>query len=199
MRIDYSAGQAVGPATIFQQRLPLKRKAASRDCQTQPQIKVLRPSQFRIEHSNLDKRLAPRHDAGRNHTAPGVNQFEKIKVPNLRRIIHPGNHVARSFVDRVAKEGRVRASQVAAAGPDELHLILEIIRQPKIVAVEKGNKLTARSLQPGITRNTRAAVFLLQINDAIEIRLERVFKIYRVRRSVVDDDHLIIGERLREY
>src|SRR5437588_6295200 len=43
-----------------------------------------------------------------------------------------------------------------------------------------------------------APIFLSHVNYAIHERLERKFKLFRVWRTVVDDDHFVVSKCLRE-
>src|SRR5438046_2371674 len=81
---------------------------------------------------------------------------------------------------------------------NEFHLLLEIIRQPEIISIKKSDELSARGLQSRVARDARAPVFLFQINNSVEVRLNRPLKINRVRRAVVHYDHFIASKRLRE-
>src|SRR5438105_7475798 len=49
-----------------------------------------------------------------------------------------------------------------------------------------------------VAGRAHAPIFLSHVNYAIHERLERTFKLFRVWRTVVDDDHFVVTECLRE-
>src|SRR5437660_2018953 len=82
--------------------------------------------------------------------------------------------------------------------PQKLYLLVEVVRQPNIISIEKSDELATRGPEPCVTRCARAAILLLDVVDALAVWRYRALESFRVRRAVIDDDDFIVGESLRE-
>ena len=81
---------------------------------------------------------------------------------------------------------------------EKFDLPLEKFRQPNVVAVQKCDQFAACVFDSRVPGNCRAAVFLFDVNDFIEIFFDCFFKNFRVGRTVIDDNRLKIRKGLRQ-
>ncbi|MEJ7711474.1 MAG: hypothetical protein WKF84_16810 [Pyrinomonadaceae bacterium] len=58
----------------------------------------------------------------------------------------------------------------------KLDLLFQVIRQPEIIAIEKGYVLSARRAQTGVTRCGCPTVFLPEINDTLSVGNQGLLK-----------------------
>src|SRR6185437_2722007 len=100
-------------------------------------------------------------------------------------------HVLFAVVDGLAEEARIAVGEIElGVFAEEPGLLLEVVRQPDIVGIEQSDQIAGGCPEPGVACSAEAAVFLLEINNAITIGLKNGFEFVRVRRAVVDDDDL---------
>src|SRR6185295_11545309 len=81
---------------------------------------------------------------------------------------------------------------------EKRHLAFEVARQPGVVGVEERDVTAARDPQPRVACGGGAGMRFAAVNDLLEVWRQRRFELGGVRRAVVDDDQLEIGERLGE-
>lgn len=75
-------------------------------------------------------------------------------------------------------------------------LTLHLLREPQIVGVEKGDPIPRRSFDARIAGRAHAGVGLTDHPDPVTERCEHRGRV--IARSVVDDDHLVRMQRLRQ-
>src|ERR1044072_7895288 len=93
---------------------------------------------------------------------------------------------------------RVRANQVRTTLPDKPDLLFQITRKPNVICIKERNQLALGRANSGVTGHTRAAIFLLEILNAIKIGPKHALKLFSIRRAVVDDDGFKIFIGLRK-
>ncbi len=108
-------------------------------------------------------------------------------------------HVAQTGFGRIAENQRVRVKHIdRRVGIENRQLRGQVFRLPRIIRVEMSYKAPTRRADAGIARRADATVFLLQIADARLKRLQHALEFFRVRRTIVDDDHFIVCKSLGE-
>jgi hypothetical protein len=82
---------------------------------------------------------------------------------------------------------------------ENFHLPLKFISRPEVIIVEKCDEFPASFRKPPVPCGCLAGVGLLEVPNATGIHERAKNCRSIVRRPVIDDNHLIIGESLREY
>ncbi len=83
-------------------------------------------------------------------------------------------------------------------GAQRLDLPGELVRWPEVVVVQKRNELTASLGHAAVAGGRLPGVGLFEVPDAAGLGQREQAGGGVVGRAVVDDDHLVVGERLRE-
>ena len=77
----------------------------------------------------------------------------------------------------------------------QAHALVEIVRQPLVISIEKSDELAARLRNPSIARRARPGV---RLTNQTEARVGIVSNNLRatIGRAIIDDDRFKVGERL---
>ena len=81
---------------------------------------------------------------------------------------------------------------------EHAQLMREILGLPGVVRIEERHELAPRRRDRHVAGGAEAAILLNDVTDAVAKRRDRRFEVGRIRRSVIDDDDLEVGEGLRE-
>src|SRR5260370_41235606 len=81
---------------------------------------------------------------------------------------------------------------------EKFRLRLDILRHPKIVSVKECDQIPLGCTDPRIARSGKPTVLLLEIQDTVTEGLQRLLELLRIRRAVIDNDHLKGRLRLRK-
>ena len=163
--------------------------------QSHPEIEIFRMIKLRIEQAgSFERAPARKHARSDDRAFDGKQAFERHGFA-----CRDGLEEGLAVVCWRAEQQRIGADQIDRR-PERQSFDLhgEKIRLPQVVAVEKPNVFTVRVADPGIPRAAGAAVLLLDVNDSLEPRSDGASQFHCIGRLVVDQDHFVIAECLRE-
>src|SRR6185503_1677699 len=108
----------------------------------------------------------------------------------LRRI---SSHGGGAFLCKIAEVHCIAIHKIKTRiALQNVHHIGQMVRQPRVVAIEKCNILSPGCQDSTISRRTRTTIWTLNVNEVVQVGCQLLFQLSSVRGAVVYNYDLVV-------